>query len=407
MVYLMNKITQIFMILLVILVGIAAVVFAIFFSRKNKRKKNSITEEEFVITQFNRKDMRDYVKHIEDIRGDMIITDGGNRFVAVLKCTGFDLFYESADRQLATVRGMYGFTNTITKPMTYRQFSKPVDLEYTLKRYQDALNARSEELFHVQEDIRDMESNLKRDKNALSDADVSLYEREIQAARKKEKALRFRCFHLQDELRALGKYTGGNMDPETVETWIYEWSYDPYDFTYDMSQEEIYYRAMKELYSIGRTKIHALANCGVRASRCTTDELIDMCRWYSAPVSAERYKLSDIKASSYFDDITGDNPLERAVKRAAAEIDEQAQMEFYQALKETADSADKEKQISAGTPAKPQGGKRMESVMPKKTELRKKHANTAVSAGHSVSARRAIVRSGDVRLTETELIGEY
>lgn len=334
MVYLINKITQIAMLVLILLVIVAGIIFVYYIMTKNKRAKRSIDEEDTVKVAFDRKDTREYVKHIEDICDDMIVTDGGKRFVAALMCSGYDFAFETAERQLATVSGMYAFSNTITKPVSYRQYSKPVDLEHTLKRHEGALEGRNEELFHVHEDIRDMEMNLKRDRSQLSDAEVTLYEQEIASAKKQEKALKFRCLHLQDEIRAITRYTGSRVDPETVETWIFEWSYDPYDFSYDMNPEEIHYRAVKELFSIGQTKIHALANCGVRARRATTEELIEMCRWYSSPVSSERYKLSDIKESSFFDDITASDPLSAARKRAIQEIKEESDIAYFKALKE-------------------------------------------------------------------------
>lgn len=334
MVYLINKITQISMLVLIFLVIVAFGVFVYYIMTKNKRAKRSINEEDTVKVAFERKDARDYVKHIEDICDDMIVTDGGKRFVAALICSGFDFAFETAERQLATVGGMYAFSNTITKPVSYRQYSKPVDLEYTLKRHAKTLEERNEELFHVQEDIRNMEMNLKRDKLRLSEAEVALYKQEIRFAKKQEKALQFRCLHLQDEIRAITRYTGSRVDPETIETWIFEWLYDPYDFSYDMKAEEIHYRAVKELFSIGQTKMHALANCGVRARRATTEELIEMCRWYSSPVSSERYKLSDIKESSFFDDVTASDPQSAARKRALREIKEASDIAYYEAVKE-------------------------------------------------------------------------
>lgn len=408
MVYLLNKATQIAMVVLIFLVVIVAALLTWYLVSRKKRAKRSISEEDLVTVAFDRKDTREYVKHIEDIRGDMIITDGGKRFIAVLKCTGFDFFHETAEKQLSTVRSMYGFTNTITKPVSYRQYSKPVDLEYTIKLHQKALDERMEELFQVHEDIRDMEANLKRDRSALSEMDVKLYENEIASAKKREDALKFRCFHLQDELRAISRYTGGGVDPETVETWVYEWTYDPYDFSYDMNQEEIYYRAIKELYSIGETKIHAMANCGVRAKRCTTEELIDMCRWYSSPVSSERYKLSDIKNSSFFDDVTSDDPLERARKRAVKEIDDQAQMAFLQALGE------------AAAPTKNETGATVEDKMDEALTVDKPAAPPVRIKGQKLptaaaapqkqritrAAGRRIVRASDVIAAEVSLAGE-
>lgn len=395
MVYLINKATQIAMLVLILLVVVAGMVFVYYFMTKNKRAKRSIDEEDTVKVAFDRKDTREYVKHIENICDDMIVTDNGKRFVAALICTGYDFAFETAERQLSTVSGMYAFSNTITKPVSYRQYSKPVDLEYTLKRHEDALEERNEELFHVHEDIRDMENNLKRDRVRLTDDEVALYEQEIGAAKKKEKALKFRCLHLQDEMRAVTRYTGSRVDPETVETWIFEWSYDPYDFAYDMKPEEVHYRAVKELFSIGQTKIHALANCGVRARRATTDELIEMCRWYSSPVSSERYKLSDIKESSFFDDITASDPLSEARKRALQEIKEASDIAYYEALKEARGNlkqgvgqADRKNEVAHTAQADKRGGLQAQKVPGvKNASSGKEERRTLPSVTAAVEAR--------------------
>ena len=426
MIYIIDLMTKIALVILVVLVLAAIGVFAYFFMNKNRRSKRTVNEEETIEVAFDKKDTREYVKSIEDIRNNMIVTDGGKRFIAGLKCTGFDYFFEQAERQLATVAGMYAFTNTITKPVSYRQYSKPVDLEYTLSRYHDALNARNEELFHVQEDLKELRANLRRDMDHLSPEDVRLYEREIIEAEKKEKALNFRSFHLADQIRKISRYSGYTVEPDTEEMWLYEWTYDPYDFSYDMKPEEIYYRAVKELYSIGETKIHALSNCGVRARRCTTDELIEACRWYSSPVSAARYKMSDIKKSSFFDDIHSSDPYREACERAEAEILEEARIAYLQAVKEAGEQGKgvddlgerlptetdnlkeeptfKQEQVPLHTESFSTGvddeSKKTQVERTTKTGIVQQKASRRRVAG-GASSRRPIVRANDVKRAQT------
>ena len=109
------------------------------------------------------------------------------------------------------------------------------------------------------------------------------------------------------------------MLPQQIQTWVFDWEFNPLDFSVDLSDEEIYKRAIMELDAIANAKIHALSNCGVKAYRCSTEELIEMTRRYSCPVSADRFKLRDIVNSSFFDDIFTSDDVQRMSKRAAEE----------------------------------------------------------------------------------------
>ena len=129
--------------------------------------------------------------------------------------------------------------------------------------------------------------------------------------------------------------------PDPVETYVFEWQYDPMDFSTDLTQEEIYARAKQELNAKASSMIHALSNSHVKAVRCKTDELIEMFRFYSSPVSASRFKLKDIKNSSFFDDINTSNSLHDLQKHVVDQVALNSQMEYMKDIHENAQEAAK------------------------------------------------------------------
>ena len=90
-------------IVIILLLGIAAVAGLIVFKRKNKGLLNEEDSPE-------KRRYEDAMKlvQIDDIADDMIIADGGKRFIAVLKCRGGDFLRSDIDEQ---VRTEYAYVN--------------------------------------------------------------------------------------------------------------------------------------------------------------------------------------------------------------------------------------------------------------------------------------------------------
>lgn len=331
---LMDLLTNIIYGVMVVLI-LGAIIVGILYWRRSKARAK-IKEDTTDYSGFNRHNSTSFVP-FDDIKDDMIITDNGTRFVGVIKCQGFDLYDEDLSTQAATCGRYMGFVNTITKPITYRQFSKPIDLEDKVLMYKDAYEKVESELYNVQEDLNEIAANLKKNLSAMSEEESALYREHLQELEKRQEALRFRAFHLQSQLRVVEMYSQSKVLTIPEETYVFDWKYDELDFASDMTDEEIAERAKRELSATASAKIRALSNCNVRASRCGTMELIDQCRWYSSPISAARYKLRDVMKSSYFDDIVSSTSLHDLREAAVQEEKEKSDLEFLREMKESAE----------------------------------------------------------------------
>jgi len=118
------------------------------------------------------------------------------------------------------------------------------------------------------------------------------------------------------------------------ETWVFDWTYHSYDFPVELTKEEIYERAKQELMSLENTYRHALSSCRVRARRCNTEELIEICRRYSAPLTSDRFRLRDVLKSAFFQDIITSDSVQELVDEVQARAEEEFEMDFEVSMKE-------------------------------------------------------------------------
>lgn len=292
---------KIALVVLVVILVLSAVIGIGLFYYMNVVKKKRKSAKDIDYSSFNRRDAKDYIQMIDDIKDDMIIADDMTRFIGVIECQGYDFYSAHMIEQGNTVQGYLGFINIIDKPITYRQYSKSVDLEYTIKKYLKAYDAVCEKLDKAINKLDEIQLALKKE---MSSDRMNIYLKEQELTKRSIDAFEFRKFHLEDQLGYIDVNSGSTTTPLISSCYVLEWIYNPMEFSVDLSEYEILERAKNELTAQANAKISSLSNSGVKAKRCSTIELIDMCRRHSQPISSERYRIRDVVGSSYFEDIT-------------------------------------------------------------------------------------------------------
>mgnify|MGYP000017729668 CR=1 FL=1 len=299
---------EIILVMLIILMAIAAGVYIIY---KKKKKPSSVMEEETDYSNLKRQDAISYVK-FDEIKSDMVITNNGNRFVGAIKCKGFDFFSSQPNERKRAHDGYLGFINLINKPITYRQYTKNVDMDDTIQDYQRAYDQIEKELFFISQDYDKVLSEFREKKLDGMDMDTEMaYLVQLEDMNKRMDILGWRRDHMADNLDYAEDITS-NAAPESVETYIFDWLYEPLAGIRNLTQEEINKKAKKELARIANSYIHALGAAGVRSTRIKTDELRQMNRRHWHPVTANRFKLKNIENSNFYDDITAAPALTEA-----------------------------------------------------------------------------------------------
>lgn len=332
----LDELSNMIMIGLVIFSILAVIIMAVLIIMKMNNKAGGIYEEGNDYSLLKRMDSEDYLK-FDDIKDRMIICDGGYRFVAAVRGYGFDFYRSPAEVQAAVMQNFIGFINTITTPTMYRQHSKAIDVEHTMGLYEEAYRKKEMELFEIAEDIRNI--TLSRSERVYTDEEKTLFEDRLEELNRAKKAKEWQKDHLRDQMAKLRQSSGEHVDPERVQCWIFEWSYNPMDFTMDLTKEQIYEKAVRELEGMANAKIHALQNCRVRAVRCSTEDLIEMTRRYSSPVTANCFRMRDVLKSSFFDDFNFETDHEEMLERAKESIRRSSSLDTLETFAENRKSA--------------------------------------------------------------------
>ena len=287
-----------------VIVVIAGAAFFVFSKKKKKAFKESYHSADYA--GLSRSDTKDYLK-FDDIIDNVIITDNWRRFLGVIDCAGFDFYSMSAQEQLNVMKNYMPFINTIDQPITYRQYCSPADMEDATINYTEALR---KVLAMISETCLQIDELTSQHSGDLSAEDIAAYDRRIAELSKNLDVYEFRRLHILDELAYIEEYSGNKVAPILTETYVFEWSADRLESADAMTKEQIFAKAKAELDAIAAAKIHALQASGVKPRRCSSEELIDMFRRHSLPVSSERFKKRDLRKADFDADIISSGSIE-------------------------------------------------------------------------------------------------
>ena len=290
-------------IIITIIAAVAIIVYGVYAVIKNKERENGKRRKKADssggggnVKNSKVKDSRDLVKEIEEIRDGIIITEDCTRFISVITCRGVNDFYDqSAAEQMSVMKGYLGFINTLTGPMTYRMYTKELDMDYTIKKYSDKRDEFIQKYRFLEASLVGIPKEAEADRKRL--------EEEMES-------VRFRINHLTSEMEAVNFYSSSAVAMEQMQDYVFDWKYRAADFDTDLTEEERFMRAKAELDVLASAKIAALSTAGIKARVCTEGELIDICRRISQPISVERFRMKELAGSSYFDDIMTSESME-------------------------------------------------------------------------------------------------
>lgn len=313
MIYLINQAYQIVILILVVLMLLAVGFFAMYMA--SIRQKRNRKEEDMYFQSLNRKDAKDYLD-FEDIIDDMVVTDHHRRFIAAIKCNGFDLRSASSTQIASTLQGYLSFINTIDSPITYRQYSVPMSMDATKSMYTARYEELERELFHKNEDRKDMLAHLNETRGIDLIQEESI-QTELEALQKQIQNLEWRRLHMKDQMDFMEYvFSEVTIHPSVEEAYLVEWEFNPNDYSIELSEEEIHEKAIEMLSNICNNKISILAGCNVSAYRCSTEELIEMFYQHTHPLSSSEFKMADVMNSGFFDEFVSSYDLNRKQETA-------------------------------------------------------------------------------------------
>lgn len=309
---LINQITNYVIILIIILIVIGLGFLAFFLVRKYRKTSMRVDNRNVDYSGLNRLDSRDFVK-VDDIRDDMIITNNGTRFVAVIDCAGIPFYDFDKQEQLKISQNYQQFINLINAPIAYRMYCASSDLEDTRNRYETVLVDVIRQIQDVMFLLDGPNGARKGLSMAKTEEEIRYHSQMLSSLEQQLKVLDFRRIHLLDQINYIDSYSGKNVAPVLAQTYVFDWTTDKLDSADMLSKEEIFERAKTELAVIADSKIRALSSTGVKARRCTTDELIDMYRRHFQPISSEEFKSRNLQEIDFQTEVVSSESIQSLI----------------------------------------------------------------------------------------------
>lgn len=298
MIYLFDKVYQIALMLIFILVFVILVLAGCFIMSQKKRKGRK--EEDEYYQHLERYDSQEYIDDLDDIIDDMIVIDGHKKFIGAIRCNGYDFHSASSAQQASTQSGYIEFLRAADGPVTSRQNFVRMSMDSTHIMYAQRYEEIERELFHKAADRDNIVERLNIVRGIdLVTEDVLL--KEAEKIQEEIGKLEWRRMHVKEQMDFMGMVCDESlMEPDVEQTYLFEWEFDPGQYNMELSEEDIHKKAIEELGGKARRMISALGQANVRAYRCSTEELIEMFYQQSHPLSAMEFKMPDIVNSPFF-----------------------------------------------------------------------------------------------------------
>lgn len=303
----LSNVVFIFAIIILLIFGLFILLFVFYRKKKNKQLKEE--------TDYRGIKVEDSIGlvPIDDIRDDMIIDEDGKRFTAVILCSGSDFFYKPTDEKLRLQDNYIGFWHALRGDISFRQAAEAVNLDHTIKRYEDAHHKLESEHYILSNDYRALREQYDTLEAEGKGRDQRL-EKQLLDLQKRIKSLEYRMIHIEDQLGLANRMVGPSAEVQkNVLMYVYSWSEPGGLQGTGLQGEALFNRAKKELNDLTKAFTEQLKNCDVTCVRADTNDLIDLFRRQTHPFSGNTFNTSDLlKLTSWSDDVVDTNTFEKA-----------------------------------------------------------------------------------------------
>lgn len=142
-----TRLTAAFLGLTILVLGIAAI-WLIRMRKKSLKTKKAETEERGLFSQ------TDELVPIDEIGPGFIVTNGGKKFIVVLKCGGSDFYTKPIGEKVRVKNNYAAFISEFTSRVTYRIYGEDINMDGTVREYERILTELQDMLFETNEDYK-------------------------------------------------------------------------------------------------------------------------------------------------------------------------------------------------------------------------------------------------------------
>lgn len=270
-----------------------------------KIKKIQAVAEKIDYSKFERRNSIEYLKFDDiysedekDMSSPGMYILGNNTFVGGISIRGFGYNSASASEQQTAMLNSIAFSRVIKQPIQKRQSVKSIDLTHNIHFHEELAKKISTELL----DLQDEYNNTAALAEDYVDDDEML---EVYTKRLKEiqRAATTKS-HALDEVKMEIKYMkaiSGSTNDNFEKTYqiMFSYIFNPEDYTTELTQEEIYEKAIRELETKTAIYADALSRCGCTCKRLSANDLVLLLYQPMHPLSAADTRIEDLFNSSY------------------------------------------------------------------------------------------------------------
>lgn len=272
-----------------------------------KVRKVVAKTEKVDYSSFNRADTLEYVKiknvisEDEDDMGSAGVIDlGNNTFVAGISVNGYNYSSASAAEKERTMINAIGFANRIIEPIQMRQTVKAIDLSHNIEVYEEVRKRAAKEHMALMDEYND---TVKAADDFIDEPEMyTVYEERIMDVKRRILAKEHEVKEAEAVIRYMNAMTeskkGDTVNAQKINQIIFSYTFNPADYTEELTQEEIYLKAIENLSTQAASYGEGLLNCGYTYKRISARDFIDLMRKHMQPYSANEIKIEDLFNSS-------------------------------------------------------------------------------------------------------------
>lgn len=313
-------------------VGVIALIVILYFV---KIKKANSAEEKIDYSSFVRTDSTEYSK-FENIvsSGDsdnalgMIVVQE-NVFVSGIDVQGYNYYGASADERERTMINSIAFFNIVEQPIQLRQSSRMVDISHNIASATEDAKRIEKKLIEKTTDYNASVALIDDDTIIDNDEVYGVLKERLMRLQGEIRSLEWQRDEAKEIIRYMNAVSGTESNMKKINQIMFSYVYNPDEQTEELSKEEIYRRAARELLIMAQTYGSALEGCGCSWSVLTAEDLTNLMRRHYHPLTGDSVTMEQLTNSSYNSLFVASDDLNDIEKeRVANMLYEKEQQEF-------------------------------------------------------------------------------
>ena len=310
-----EMLTMVLSFLIIIIIALAFIYWYMGYKNKNpkdskKTEQNETTKNEKEKSVYTKIPINDFLQ-FDKIEDNMIVQNGGNRYLMIVECDGVNYDLMSNVEKTAVETGFAQFLNTLRGPIQFYIQTKTVNISDSINNYTEKINKLKKELDQKEHKLKNLQEN---------DGD----NKEIQELSFDVKRLQ-NLYDYGTDVVANVKKVSQNKNVLRKYYYIVVPYYKEEITNAMFSEEELHSMIFSELYTKTQSLIRALYSCGVKGRVLTSTDIAELLYVAYNRDESEVYSLDTALRAGY-DEMysTAPDVLTKRMKALDKKIEEEA-----------------------------------------------------------------------------------